>query len=419
MPRSIPSYRFHKASGRAVIQWRPLFGNSPHYLAGAYNSPESKAEYAQILKRITSPPVPSKSVKKSKIVTVRRLALLYLAHVKEYHGKATEAKKIGTALAVLVAKYPKMPVKKFGPKALKRVRKAMLPKGWARSYINEQVGRIRRMFKWGITEEIVRRKDFAALTLVDGLRRGRTTAREKKKVSPIEWEYVARVLPFVSPTIATMVQVQYLTGMRSDELTALAADEIDRTQDPWLYNPTKHKTEWKDLEKFVYFGPKAQALLAPYFKDAAPFLFTPARAWQETIERRRADRKTPIYPSSVKPSKPRKLSKRYTARSYQQAINHGFVRLARSLGHSEPIVETIEVEGKKKRKLKVNPRVWLKAAGITYWHPHQLRHTRATETRSRYGLEGAMAQIGNTFDATVIYAEKSATLAARIACETG
>ena len=28
-------------------------------------------------------------------------------------------------------------------------------------------------------------------------------------------------------------------------------------------------------------------------------------------------------------------------------------------------------------------------AGVTHWHPNQLRHTHATEVRKRYGLEAA------------------------------
>ena len=46
-------------------------------------------------------------------------------------------------------------------------------------------------------------------------------------------------------------------------------------------------------------------------------------------------------------------------------------------------------------------------AGVTRWAPNQLRHSRATEIRAKYGLEGAQVVLGHDkADVTQIYAER-------------
>ncbi len=57
---------------------------------------------------------------------------------------------------------------------------------------------------------------------------------------------------------------------------------------------------------------------------------------------------------------------------------------------------------------------------IPHWHPHQLRHTRGTEVRKKYGVEAAQVSLGHArADVTEIYAERNLDLAVQIAAETG
>ena len=59
-------------------------------------------------------------------------------------------------------------------------------------------------------------------------------------------------------------------------------------------------------------------------------------------------------------------------------------------------------------------------AGVSHWHPNQLRHTRATEVRGAYGLEAAQVALGHArANVTEVYAERNLSLAARVATETG
>jgi integrase len=59
-------------------------------------------------------------------------------------------------------------------------------------------------------------------------------------------------------------------------------------------------------------------------------------------------------------------------------------------------------------------------AGVPTWSILQVRHSRATEVRERYGVEGAAAAMGHRrVETTQIYAEKNERLSRDIAREIG
>ena len=61
-----------------------------------------------------------------------------------------------------------------------------------------------------------------------------------------------------------------------------------------------------------------------------------------------------------------------------------------------------------------------KAAEVPEWAPNQLRHTRGTEVRKRYGLEAAQVVLGHSqANVTQVYAERDQALAAKVAAEMG
>jgi hypothetical protein len=85
-------------------------------------------------------------------------------------GKPTpEQFKIKTALKHLLRLYENHYIISFGPMHLKTVHRSMFDPNWARTYINQQVGVIVRMFKWGVTEGLLPAAIHSAIDLVDGL----------------------------------------------------------------------------------------------------------------------------------------------------------------------------------------------------------------------------------------------------------
>ena len=61
-----------------------------------------------------------------------------------------------------------------------------------------------------------------------------------------------------------------------------------------------------------------------------------------------------------------------------------------------------------------------KRAGVPKWTANQLRHSRGTDVRQKYGIEAAQVALGHAHaDVTQVYAKKNMELAKRIAREMG
>jgi hypothetical protein len=118
-----------------------------------------------------------------------------------------------------------LPAAEFSPLKLKAVRQLMIG-GYhhpeygpqpplARGVVNQRVGRVVRLFKWAVGEELVTESVWRALSMVRGLEKGRSPARETEPIRPVPVEFVELTLPFLSRQVAAMVRLQLLTGMRS------------------------------------------------------------------------------------------------------------------------------------------------------------------------------------------------------------
>jgi integrase len=140
----------------------------------------------------------------------------------------------------------------------------MIDADHSRSHINAQINRIKRMFKWGVAEELIPPLVFDGLSAVTGLRRGRCDAREMAPVLRAEDDIVAQTLPWMPPVVADMVRLQRLTGMRPAEVCLLRPCDLDRTDDVWVYGPATHKTEHHGRPRNVFLGPHAQAVHLRY-----------------------------------------------------------------------------------------------------------------------------------------------------------
>lgn len=271
---AVPKYRIHKASKRAFIWWN----KKRHYL-GKAKSPESQEAYNQFVANIVAsqgtyqPEPPDKIARKTK-KTVNHLILDYLTHIKnlicvdEYHCLCYSCRP-------LRALFGQTPVDEFTPKMLKLVREKMVQDGLCRKTINHRISRIKRMFQWGVAEEMVSPKVHQAIGAVEGLQQGRTEARESEGVVPVADEDVEAILPFVSPVTAAMIKLQRLTSLRPGEVCRMCPKEIDRSGEVWIYRPFSHKNKWRGLGREVPLGPKAQEILMPFLDrpEDAPLFF--------------------------------------------------------------------------------------------------------------------------------------------------
>jgi integrase len=408
-PNSVPAYCLHRASGKAIVR----INGRDRYL-GPYGSDESRAEYDRVIAEWLASGrqvEPASSVADKPTRSVNEVMLAFLDFAEGYYcdGKELSKEVVNYKLALRPLKqlYGHTPAEQFGPLALKALRQHMIEvQSLCRKEVNKRVGRIKRLFKWSASEELVPASVFEGLRTVEGLRVGRTTARENPPVKPVDDTTVEATLPFVSPQVRAMIQLQRLTGMRPGEVTIMRLGDIDRTDEVWIYRPARHKTSHLGVRKEVPLGPKSQELLRPFLNRALEsYLFSPREAeeWrnEQRAVRRDPNRKTKIFPCELRARERRRhksktrVSKRpkrdrYDTPAYRRALEYAIAKAKR--------------------------------AGITipHWHPHQLRHTRATEVRRRYGVEAAQVALCHArADVTEIYAERNFGLAAKIAKEMG
>ncbi len=189
LTRRLPSYRLHRPSGHAVV----TLGGCDHYL-GPHGSPQSLDEYKRLISEWTATrPVlaPQNNPTEHTNDDLRICELLgaYLGHAKRYyvkHGQPTgEYANMKDALRPLQELYDAHPVNKIGPPALKAVRERMIDRGLARTVINARINRIRRVFKWGVENQLVQPGILHGLQAVASLREGRSDARETAPVRPV------------------------------------------------------------------------------------------------------------------------------------------------------------------------------------------------------------------------------------------
>jgi integrase len=422
-PPSAPTYCHHKATGQA----RTIINGKTYYL-GKYNSPESERKFRELVAEWRL----GKSLENFTLL-VEDLALKFMDHAKVYYrdkqGQSTRtAENFLNALRPLVRVHGKTPVKEFGPKALKAVRAEMIKSGNARTYINSMIGKIKQVFRWGVEEELVPSGVYEALKSLAWLRAGRSEARETIPVKPVGEETVNDTLPHLPRVVADMVRLQLLSGARPGEVCSMRPCDITREKSGVLcYRPGKHKTEHHGRERRIYIGPEGQKVLAPYLlRDPDAYCFSPAEAEKERNESRRANRRSPMTPSqATRETKGRKLATRYNKNTYCKAIQRGgeiAFEMPYELRYVSRQVARLKLPSKKLQeaeKQRLNKRA-------TEWHekhcwaPNQLRHSRATAIRERYGIEAAQTVLGHADPkVTEIYAERDFEMAARIMSEIG
>lgn len=439
MPRltsRLPSYRHHRASGQAVV----TLGGRDIYL-GRHGSPESRASYERVMaewlaaNRHAAPRAvtATESPRPSSALTANELFVAYWEFARGYYVKngapTDELANLRDALKPMIEGYGATPVVQFGPLALKAVRDRMSASGLCRNVINSRVNRIRRMFKWAVSNELVDASVLHALQAVAPLKRGRCAARESEPVKPVPQADIDAVLPHASPQVAAMIRIQLLTGMRPGEVCLMRTCDLDTTGMIWTYTPASHKTEHHGRARIIYLGPQAQEVLRPWLKsELSAFLFSPREAMEREWSQRRANRKSPMTPSQAMRKRRRDPARtpgdRYTTSSYDRAINAACRKAFPPPEHLRPAVlatgrrETVTAFRKRLLpEAKQELRKWHRAH---HWSPNRLRHNAATFLRREFGIDAARVILGHSSAATTeIYAELDQAKALKIMGEVG
>lgn len=406
----IPKYCLHKATGQAYVTLPGNNGKRRCVYLGVHNSNESRQEYARIIAELSACPTQT-HLASGAALTVNEVLAAFLKHAKTYYPPdSSHVDSFIRAMRPIKELYGFKPATEFGPLALKTIRDKLAAPEYeneegkivkrrqaiTRRGVNRQTDNIKRIFKWAVSEQLIPVAAYQALATVEGIRKNRSTLRESEKVPPVAEAAVAATLPHMPPTVAAMVRIQLLTGMRPQEVCRLRPCEIDTTGAVWLYRPSLHKLTHKDIARNICIGPQAQKVLRDYLPDdPEAFCFTPAKTAAAVLALRSASRVTPRYRSHLAHNEKRRKGKKYNdgaypVASYRQCIERACLRAT------------------------------LNGTQVAIWKPNQLRHTFATKARSIFGLDAAQAVLGHTkADTTQIYAEVAINRASEVAIAIG
>jgi integrase len=405
----VPSLRHHKPSGQAVT----TLGGKDVYL-GIYGTQEATQKYEQAISEwlARGRMAPATKTESDAGLTVAEILLPYLKHCDLYYRRADgtptgEAANMKLALRPLRELYAHLPARDFGPLQLKAVRQRFIAstyrgKPLCRTDVNRRIQMVVRAFKWASV--------WHGLKCVEGLKRGRSEARETDPVRPVPIEYVDATLPCLAKPVAAMVRLQLLSGARPGEVCSLRACDLDMSGTVWVYRLHRHKTEHHGRSRKITFGPQAQEIIRSFLKPSmeAP-LFSPIDAMEEWKERRRAENEakrarcaTKLYPSQIRRIESKRKKRRakpyrdhYDVDSYRRAIKHAVAKANRE-------------------------RSKLGRPALPDWHPNQLRHTAGTKIRREFGLDAARAVLGHSTPiVTEIYAELDEDKAIEIMAKIG
>ncbi|MCH8252709.1 MAG: recombinase XerD, partial [Planctomycetes bacterium] len=223
----IPKYRRHKRPRSKDQAFVELDGER-HYL-GPYDSPESREAYHRLLAEWSANGQQTPS--KADDVRVVEVCAKFWDHADVYYrrpdGTPTILERVKITMKPMRELYGRTRAAEFGPNALRAVRQVWIDAGLARQTINDRTGMAKLIFKWAASHELIPGSVYHALRTVEGLRKGRSAARETEPVKPVSQAHIAAIELHVSRQIWGLVQLQLLTGARSGELVIMRPVDLD------------------------------------------------------------------------------------------------------------------------------------------------------------------------------------------------
>ena len=440
---TLPQVRLHASSGQARVRIK-----GTEIWLGRYGSPEAQRRYDQLIlqlveERLGGPPLslspevsaeteasemaaassPTRSpaMQPTRVpeavaaapqqddhgLTVAEVCWQFFCyanrHYRDPSGKPTST--LGNMKAAIRAlrRFDDVSAESFGPLMLESLMYQLVEepvddgpvsvkgKSRTRHGVNRIIKSVRFIFNWAASRELVPPSVPDALAKLQLLKRGRTTAPEGQRVQPVADAVLEATLPHLPDMVRDMALIQRYAGCRPGEVCAMRRSEIETDRATWRWKPGAHKNAWREQERVIFLGPKAQAILRPYLERnvADDYCFVAARAEVQRNAKRRAERKSPMTPSH--------RERRRKAAAKKPQLSHFTVAAYR-----RAITRACET------------------AGMEAWSPNQLRHAAAHEAREHGGLDAAQARLGHaTARTTEIYAGLNQQKAAQIAEKLG
>ena len=332
-PRPFPAYP-RKLDSRQRL--RIKIGGKHYYLPKPINSPASIAEYERLRLAHAAGGIAPRLPTAAGLSISQLIAAWFNADPRGKDDK--EIKHIARACEPLESLFGATQAGEFTCQRLRCVQDAMVGFGWSRGYVNVQLNRLLRVFKWAESQEHVPEGRYGHLKTLPMLKRNDRRTHDIPPRKPADFDkQITPILPFLPPPVRIMVLLQYHAGMRPNEVCTMKRSEVDQSSQPgvWLYVPERHKGTWRGDDLVKVLGPVCQRELAPWLLACEPsaFIFVPHK---------------------------RRLGQsHYTVSGYAQAVKRA-----------------------------------CRDAGVPHFCPYQIRHSMAREARRVGGLDSARSFLG-------------------------
>lgn len=393
-PRNtVPTLLKHQ-DGRAYV-----VVDGRHLTLGQYGTPEAVERYNRFVQELKATGKPGYIVRERiGTTTVQDLGAKYLAHAKTYYVKRGEptqhAANIARVLALLYrAGLGTIPVDAFGPKSLKRFIDFLAGNrdaSYKRKTINHYAGLIVGMFRWGVSEELVEGETWTKLRAVGRVGKGRAVGEgqhrrvpaESRKVMPVDPEVLKATLRHLSRVVRGMVQVQLICAMRPEEVCYMRAGDLVQTPEGMEYRvrDDANKLAHHAIARIIPIGKQAEAIIRTFTEGLRPddYVFSPAVAESERLEKRRAD--AIAAGRRVQPEE-----KLVTGKSRRATVRNMRARRAPRYAGDHYITEVY----------RQNILRACGDAGVEKWSPNRLRHTGASAIANAGNIHIAREVLGH------------------------
>lgn len=161
----------------------------------------------------------------------------------------------------------------FSPLLFRDVIGRLIDEGLNVRTVNDAIARIKHMYRWAVSRQLVPIETQQALLCVAGECEYRTKAKPRKDIRGVADEALQRTMTELPKVVRDMVRLQRCTGMRPGEVTKIRMEEINQLESIWIYCPKEHKTAHHSKQRIIPLNDLAQAILEPYIRERG-FCFT-------------------------------------------------------------------------------------------------------------------------------------------------
>ena len=303
---------------------------------GHESDPASRQKYAAFLTEQQQSPAGVQALP-PKTCSVNEVCLAFLTKYATRYRRpdgnpSAEVDCFKSAIRILKPLFGETPAAEFGPVRLRVVRDAMIAAQWSRNFINKQIRRVRMMFRFAVSLELIPASILAALDSFSALSEGETSAPDhapRAAVSEASLNAVRLVLTAYHRDICDLLM---LTGARPGEVMSLTGAMIERTGDVWRANLRHHKTAKRGKSRILYFNISAQAILMRHGKaDPQARLFPTrrdslSRAFQRACKRAKVE---PFVPHALRHTVATLVTDDQGLDAAQQLLGHSTAAMTR------------------------------------------------------------------------------------------